>query len=187
MLSVGYSRSWFPVVYMYERSVVGSGHRLWVSSLKERLCRFPVSSWSSWSRGLGKSGSKISREKVGEDFDGFRREVEPPDKIGQGGPRAEQGRGASPTVHNTNPSVITIGILLVVLFVCPSSFLDTRGVEESSSRYFHFVLSSPSHLVGRWIKAHITRAPIKDNPLQSTFDICTERQHVFVAMLVTTA
>ena len=70
-------------------------------------------------------------EKVGEDFDGFRREVAPPDKIGQGGPRAEKGRGASPTVHNTNPSVIAIGIFARGAIRVSLALSNTRGVKLS--------------------------------------------------------
>ena len=80
------------------------------------------SSWSSWSRGLGKSGSKsVQEKKLAKFLTGFDEEASP-DKIGQGGhePTPSKGRRASPTVHNTNPSVIAIGIFARVLFVYPS-------------------------------------------------------------------
>ena len=80
----------------------------------------------------GKIGIKnhVEQKKLAKILTGFDG-VAPPDKIGRGGPRAEKGRGASPTVHNTNPSVIAIGIFARGAIRVSLALSNTRGVKLS--------------------------------------------------------
>ena len=168
MLSVGCSRSWFPVVYMCERSVVGSGHRLWYLAPSRNGCVDFLSAGRRGPEVWGNRDQNQVEKKLAKILTGFDGRWHPQIRLDRVAHEPSKDAGQVPQCKTQ----ILGSLLSAFCSWCYSCvplpcilalpFLDTRGVKLSLLSLCALISLPPCQTVG---SRPIIRAPIKENPL----------------------